>query len=69
MDETQTIMIKGQTLIIPLMSVLEQLHQLLEVGIRTAVAFQTLKKQIYEFSSGLAHFFCCKRTDWVIYKQ
>lgn len=45
MDETQTIMIKGQTLIILLMSLLELLHQLLEVGIRTADAFQTLNQK------------------------
>lgn len=45
MDETQTIMIKEQTLIIPLMLVLEQLYQLLEVGIRTAVAFQALDQK------------------------
>lgn len=45
MDETQTIMIKGQTLIILLMSLLELLHQLLEVGIRTVDAFQTLNQK------------------------
>lgn len=45
MDETQTIMIKGQTLIILLMSLLELLHQLLEVGIRTADDFQTLNQK------------------------
>lgn len=52
MDETQKIMIKRETLIIPLMSVLEQLHQLLEVGNPTAVAFQTLKKIYMSFHLG-----------------
>lgn len=45
MDETQTIVIKEQTLIIPLMLVLEQLRQLLQVGIRTAVACQALDQR------------------------